>query len=74
MSEFALVMQDMRAKPAKGFELWEDRVIDSPVRTRVVEVGPETTTKMQICYHGRLLKYRCGLCEYESKLLQEREI
>jgi hypothetical protein len=71
MAEFALVMEDMRAKPKPPFVCLGGRVLDKPLRHRYLEVG-QMVISVEICYHGRSLDHPCGLCGYEYERLGER--
>lgn len=64
-SDFEFEMQDFKAKRRPRFQTDGNRVLDVPKpRTKDVESG-YGTMKMEICYHGKLVKYRCSLCEFE---------
>lgn len=71
-SGFEFQVQDLRVKNQPRFQVAGSRVLDAPKpRTREVPSG-YMTTRMEICFHGKLLKYHCSLCEFEAPRLHGR--
>lgn len=68
-SDFELKMQNFGAKRRPQFQVEGRRVLDAPKpRTKDVASG-YGTIRMEVCYHGKLVKFRCSLCEFEAPRL-----
>lgn len=69
-SDFRFQMQDMKKKRGPRFQVLGPRVMDAP-KPRVRQIASGFgTMEMEICYHGKLTKYFCALCEFEVPRLR----
>lgn len=68
-SNFRFQLQEMRKWKGPFFQVRGSKVLDAPKpRMKNVPAG-YGVAKMEICFHGKLTKYFCALCEFEAPRL-----
>lgn len=64
-SDFRFQIQELKRKREPQYAVVGPRVMDAP-KPRMKQIPSSWgTTQMEICYHGKLTKYFCALCEFE---------